>query len=731
MFNRSIVEKPIVRYVLAGGLSYVIELSFLLFLHGVFSLNVEASTAIAFWVGLTVSFLLQKTFAFKDYQKNLGAISKQLGAYATLVMVNYVFTLTLVSILPSRFVIISRTVALIVTTAWNYHFYNKYIFSKRTKKASSLSLSNIKKFPGSAKSFLISKRFVVFLLMSSVVIIYSSKYLFTGNRIIPGDFDYYVQQYEAFRITVLKFHQFPLWNPWLAGGVPLYANPQFGLVSIQSLYVLLFGSIYGLKIAYITYALLGFWGMQMLSRHVIGATKLRSALIAYIWVFCGFFMGHTIAHLTFTSFFLLPWLVYFLSTRRNKYSWLGLGVTESAIILSSVHYGFLMMSLAMTIYFALSISKLEANARSISFSVKMAREDIIYIAKSFLVILLLAGHQFYSTFRFVSHNERLIANFSEIPPTIGVVFSSLFLPIGTFLNYPKTTWGWGEYSMYLGLGATIALIVCMYNLVSCLIRRQRANFLLRKDIVVPLLLVGVVGFALSLGEFSKLSPFYLLHSLPGFTQTRVPSRWLVFVVFSLLVFISSWKKNQKLINVLLLMSVVELFLSFGPPRMNGQDQIALPAARFEASFTQHDNHLKHTDFDTMPQNSYYFMTRQNVGQIYADDSLINTLSSSPPLTTARCAENTTSSCDFVITKNATVIYWSPNKIIISRNQPGPIELNMNVEAGWRINDTYPFAKQVRLDPAIHFMLPAAQTTYTLEYSPKYSPSWFTWKLNRL
>lgn len=104
------------------------------------------------------------------------------------------------------------------------------------------------------------------------------------------------------------------------------------------------------------------------------------------------------------------------------------------------------------------------------------------------------------------------------------------------------------------------------------------------------------------------------------------------------------------------------------------------------------------------------MTRQNIGQIYADDSLINTLSSSPPLVTARCAENTTPTCGFVVTKNATVTYWSPNKIIVERNQPVPIELNMNVEAGWRINDTYPFTKQVKLDPAVHFMLPANENT---------------------
>src|SRR5680860_319765 len=172
------------------------------------------------------------------------------------------------------------------------------------------------------------------------------QYLTTGNKILTGDFDYYAQMYEAFRISVLKYGQFPSWNPWMAGGLPLYANPQFGLISIQSILSLIFGAVYGLKLAYGIYALAGFWGMYILGKKVLKSGTLRSVLIAYIWVFCGFFAGHGISHFTFSLFYLLPWLVIFIYNRKDKWAWLWLALIESFIILNSIHYAFLMTGVA-------------------------------------------------------------------------------------------------------------------------------------------------------------------------------------------------------------------------------------------------------------------------------------------------------------------------------------------------------------------------------------------------
>jgi putative flippase GtrA len=129
--TRKLFASQLARYILAGGLSYFIELSFLLLLHKSGGLSVEAATAIAFWVGLASAFLLQKLFAFQDYQRGVRTISRQMTGFSLLVLFNYIFTLLVVYAIPADKIILSRTLALVVTTIWNYFLYKRLIFGNK------------------------------------------------------------------------------------------------------------------------------------------------------------------------------------------------------------------------------------------------------------------------------------------------------------------------------------------------------------------------------------------------------------------------------------------------------------------------------------------------------------------------------------------------------------------------------------------------------------------------
>lgn len=575
------------------------------------------------------------------------------------------------------------------------------------------------------------KNLGLFLFLSLLILIFFWQYLSSGNnKTTGGDFDYYSQMYEAFRITVLKFHQFPLWNPWLAGGLPLMANPQFGFISLQAILVLPFGAIYGLKLAYVGYALAGYWGMYAVGRRVIGAPRLRSALVSYIWIFSGFFAGHGIWHFTFTSFFLLPWLIYFIAKRRNKFSWLWLGIVGSVVILSSIHYAFLMMSLVALFFFALTVSRLQLTKDSFKLTFTITRKDLFFVLKAGVTVLILAGYQFVTSYMFVSHNQRIVASTQELANRPGLLFKALFFPFGSLIQtYPRTAFGWGEYSMYAGLGTGLAILVCVFTASYYFLKHRKKELLLNQSFIICLLLVGLLASLLALGNFSKYSPFHILHALPGFAQTRVPSRWQVFTVFSMLAFLLAWRRNTRLINILLFISVIELFRIYGPTRLSNS-WFTLPPSNFSNTFTQYDNGMKHlaVNNDQDVKNSYYYSTSQNVGQIYADDAIIDTLDK--VLGTNKCGINIHDSCNFILTGNARVDYWSPNKIKLTRTSTGPIELNMNMDAGWRVNDKYVFAQQKSLNPAIPFRISDdGTTTYILQYSPNLSPSWFIWKVH--
>lgn len=127
---KPILSLPIARYIIVGGVSYIVEVGIL---YGLQTINIHPLLAvtIAFWVGLTIAFLLQKVIAFQDKHTSPKKIASQTTMYMALVGFNYIFTLGLVHVLePYIGLIIARTIALAITTIWNYILYSKVIFKR-------------------------------------------------------------------------------------------------------------------------------------------------------------------------------------------------------------------------------------------------------------------------------------------------------------------------------------------------------------------------------------------------------------------------------------------------------------------------------------------------------------------------------------------------------------------------------------------------------------------------
>lgn len=115
------------RYITAGLLSLLFEITLLLVLSKIIGLKPILAVSISFWLTLLVSFGLQKLFAFQDYQKTIKSLSKQLGGFSALVGFNYFFTLAVVAMFPDSWLIFSRLLSLSFITIWNYFIY-KYLF---------------------------------------------------------------------------------------------------------------------------------------------------------------------------------------------------------------------------------------------------------------------------------------------------------------------------------------------------------------------------------------------------------------------------------------------------------------------------------------------------------------------------------------------------------------------------------------------------------------------------
>lgn len=116
------------RYLVIGVSVYIFELLIIVSVQSLGASSV-AAVALAFWLGLAASFGLQKVVTFGDKRAHYKVLLPQLAAFSLLVMFNFGFTILLTKLLSDTFsAVICRTLALGITTIWNFYLYKTHIF---------------------------------------------------------------------------------------------------------------------------------------------------------------------------------------------------------------------------------------------------------------------------------------------------------------------------------------------------------------------------------------------------------------------------------------------------------------------------------------------------------------------------------------------------------------------------------------------------------------------------
>jgi putative flippase GtrA len=127
---QKILSLPIVRYILVGGSAYLIEITVILGAQRL-GLNSILAVGISFWIGLLYTFVLQKFFSFKDRRSQSKVLLTQVALVTVLVLFNFVFTICLTATLQHKVQpIVSRTIAIAITTLWNFYLYKNHIFKE-------------------------------------------------------------------------------------------------------------------------------------------------------------------------------------------------------------------------------------------------------------------------------------------------------------------------------------------------------------------------------------------------------------------------------------------------------------------------------------------------------------------------------------------------------------------------------------------------------------------------
>jgi len=116
------------KYLIVGGSVYVLELAVIVVAQNAGATAVEA-VSISFLIGLVVSFILQKFVTFGDKRVHHKILLPQFIAVTLLVIFNFGFTVLMTKIFTHLLpVVVIRTLAIGVTTLWNFYLYRTRIF---------------------------------------------------------------------------------------------------------------------------------------------------------------------------------------------------------------------------------------------------------------------------------------------------------------------------------------------------------------------------------------------------------------------------------------------------------------------------------------------------------------------------------------------------------------------------------------------------------------------------
>lgn len=132
------------------------------------------------------------------------------------------------------------------------------------------------------------------------------------------DWDLHMCYFEAPRRTLLEFGQFPWWNPWYCGGIPLFGNPQCPFLSLTFVLTLPFGVPFGIKVSAVLHAFIGMAGGYALAR-LNGIDRTSAMLGGLVLMGSSVYTLHVaVGHTNWLAIAYLPWTLWFLCTQSLR-----------------------------------------------------------------------------------------------------------------------------------------------------------------------------------------------------------------------------------------------------------------------------------------------------------------------------------------------------------------------------------------------------------------------------
>lgn len=341
-----------------------------------------------------------------------------------------------------------------------------------------------------------------------------------------GDWGQFHHWWEVGRVSIWRWHEWPLFDPHHCGGVPMWGQPQ-SQHNAPTWWItgLIFGTVAGHKLFILLHGAIGFVGMYKLSRRMFGMREVAAALAAVTWAYSGFFAWRAAGgHSTFLAFHYLPLLYYCWRKTNDDLRYAG-GVAGlmALTLLEGGTYPFPLMFLVILFDFVAQLTPPRPRWRVI-------RTALITGTLSLAMGAIRLWPVYLTMSRFPRDTElddklswdEILHALTARHVDLDTLLAAEDLELSALETHPWT-WGhryvWAEYSAHVGWGVVaLALLGAVFAL-----RSGRRH-----------LVLGAVLFALcAMGDWGPHWPWPLLHELPVFGNFHVQSRFLVLVTFYL------------------------------------------------------------------------------------------------------------------------------------------------------------------------------------------------------
>jgi hypothetical protein len=513
-------------------------------------------------------------------------------------------------------------------------------------------------------------------------------------------------------LSLLRYHEFPGWDPFACGGFPAWAYVEADTIIVSPFlpaYLVLPMSI-ALRVEVLGMAALGAAGAWAAASRYTESRAAR-ALVAVLWAVNGRWALQAAAgHTWHLAYAFMPWCLFFFERardgQRRVIDLAGGGIAVAMLVYAGGIYPLPHTVLLLGVY-AVLLAALEQSARPILTLALLGAIGVGLSAPKLLPLLDGFGK-----------TPRLIESTEVLDP--GAFLTLLTSRDQAFYSRPArvSPYGWHEWGMYIGTASVVLLAAALVFVQG---RREAA-----------LKAVGVLFLVLGFGAFHPAAPWTLLHKYaPVFKSQHVPSRFLYTAVLVLGLVaaagIGRFVERRRvslpwldaMLAVLLFAPAIDIALVAQKP-MAGSMWMVPP-----------DKIPNDRPFHFEQEPPFQYKRRDWAGPMYlamlGNTGVINCYGT-PPFD--RKGARPTTAPDYrgeayVIppggsrsAATAKVVRWSPNKatIQVEGAEPGALLVyNMNYDEGWHADagriESYKNALAVKLS--------GGTATVTFSYRPPY------------